>query len=91
MGLIIEEDMYFYFTFKKVGAFKNEFVGSGAGDGGVKLIDLQRSKLTKVIRDLIQVYVGLIIEEDTFILPSKKWVLSKMNSWVVVPVMEVLN
>ena len=37
-----------------MGAFKNEFVGGGAGDGGVKLIDLQRSKLTKLIRDLIK-------------------------------------
>ena len=38
MGLIIEVEGHFYFTFKKVGAFKNEFVGGGAGDGGVKLI-----------------------------------------------------
>ena len=38
VGLIIEVEGHFYFTFKKVGAFKNEFVGGGAGDGGVKLI-----------------------------------------------------
>ena len=41
-----------------MGAFKNEFVGGGAGDGGVKLIDLQRSKLTKLIRDLIRYTVA---------------------------------